>query len=441
MLNLNVYAGLFFESIAVFTTLFFFIQYSILKKKEHLFYTLYLLAITVYYLIAVPELFFSVNDRNEASIHVLGYFKRPVQFLSSVFYTYFIIHYLGLISKSSYLFNFFKWLIRLYMLLAVVCLVLNFLNIFYTGIYYIVSILLFPVQLVTVIALLKHKVSYSKYIIAGTLILLIGSSITLMISLHGVNEPGSLLKSIHIFLPVQVSILINMFLFSIALQKKIADNERSLLNAASQRQEAIIVERERIIADLHDDVGGGLSSIRMMSELMANQGNPGNAASVAEKISHTAKDIAQRMNTIIWSLNEENDTLANMIEYVRQYGISFFENSAVQFQCTTDGDVPGDIQLKGVQRKNIFLIIKEAFHNILKHAGATNASVHIALADNILDIQVRDNGKGIINPNQFGNGLKNMKKRMDEIGGNLSITSDGGTIITIDVILYEAKQS
>ncbi|MBC7535140.1 MAG: hypothetical protein H7258_05550 [Ferruginibacter sp.] len=435
MLQFQIYLALFFESISIFMTLFFFIQYSIIKRREHLYYALYLLAISVYYLLAVPDLFFSRNAGNSNILDDLNFFKRPVQFMSSVFYTLFVIYYLGLKNTSLYLYKFFRFLIGSYFFLALLCLLFNFLNIEYNNAYYLLSMLLLPVQLYVVGTLLKNQVPYSKFIVWGTIMIILGSTVTLLISIYGPHT-GGLLQAVQIFLPVQFCILIDMFLFTIALQKKIADNEKSLIDAAYQRQHAVLLERERIIADLHDDVGGGLSSIRMMSDLMAHPGsnvNPVNTISFAHKISITAKDIAQRMHTIIWSLNAENDTLGNFVEYVRQYGFSFFENSGVTFNCNTDADLPVDLQLKGVQRKNIFLIMKEAFHNTLKHAGAANSNVHIYIGKKILHIEVKDNGSGVTNPNQFGNGLKNMKKRMDEIGGTLEITSNGGTNIKINV--------
>ncbi|MEO7523133.1 MAG: 7TM diverse intracellular signaling domain-containing protein, partial [Ferruginibacter sp.] len=431
-LNFQIYLALFFESIAIFMCVFFLIQYSILKRREHLNYALYLLAISVYYLLAIPELFFLMNENSSVTITTLNLFKRPVQYLSSVFYTFFIIYYLGLNNTSSYLRKFFRLLIALYLVLSVACLLLNFLQIQYNQIYYLVSLMILPLQLYIVFALLKHKVAYSKYIIWGTIMILIGSAITLTISIYAPHT-GKMIDTIRIFLPVQVSILVDIFLFTVALQKKIADTEKSLINAAYQRQHAVLLERERIIADLHDDVGGGLSSIRMMSDLLAQQGNTINTSAFAQKISVTAKDIAHRMHTIIWSLNVENDTLENFVEYVRQYGFSFFENSSVNFSCTTDRDLPLELQLKGVLRKNLFLIMKEAFHNILKHAGAQEVIVHIFVSDLSLHILVKDDGIGIVNPNQFGNGLKNMKKRMDEIGGSVEISSNGGTTIKIDV--------
>ncbi len=437
MFNFQIYLALFFESISIFMSLFFFLQYSIIKKKEHLFYACYLLAVSVYYLFALPQLFFPLSQENSHAIAVLNFFKRPVQYLSSVFYTVFIIYYLGLKSTSAYLFKFFRILIAAYLILSATCLVLNILELKYDRVYYLTSLLLLPIQFYVVIALLKHKVPYSKYIIWGTIMILLGSTITLLISIY-VPHTGTLIDVVQIFLPVQVSILIDMFLFTVALQKKIADNEKTLISSAYQRQHAVLLERERIIADLHDDVGGGLSSIRMMSDLMAHQSsnaNTTNVTSFAEKISVTAKDIAQRMNTIIWSLNAENDTLENFVEYVRQHCVSFFENSGIKMRCNTNADLPGNIQLTGVLRKNLFLIIKEAFHNILKHADASSTDVNISISGNKLHIEVKDNGRGINNPNQFGNGLKNMKKRMDEIGGKFTIVSNNGTSIAIEVEL------
>lgn len=417
-------------------SVFFFIQYSIIRKKEHFFYAVYLLSLSVYYVLAIPDLFFPLNARDSDFITALNIFKRPVQFLSSVFYTFFVVYYLGLKNTSKFLFRFFWWLMVCYVLLSSLCLLFNLLKIPYDDTYYLISLLLFPAQIFGVSALFKYKVPYSKYIIWGTIIVILGSAIALMISKFGPH--ATLLDRIKIFLPAQLCIILDMFLFTVALQKKIADTEKSLINSAYQRQHAVLLERERIIADLHDDVGGGLSSIRMMSDLMVQQGSNGNTAntvSFAQKISVTSKDIAQRMHTIIWSLNVENDTLENFVEYVRQYGISFFENSGVHFQCTTDSDIPLHVQLKGVQRKNLFLIIKESFHNILKHAAAQKAVVHIFVGDSILHIQVKDDGNGIKNPNQFGNGLKNMKKRMEEIGGKLEIFSNAGTTIKIDAVI------
>ncbi|MES2648390.1 MAG: two-component regulator propeller domain-containing protein [Bacteroidota bacterium] len=206
-----------------------------------------------------------------------------------------------------------------------------------------------------------------------------------------------------------------------------------------EKQQAVIHERERIISDLHDDVGGGLSTIRMMSDLMITQYKKQTGAAefeedvkqgFAQKISATAKDIAQRMHTIIWSLNADNDTLGNFSEYVRQFGVSFFEDTGILFAFEAT-NIPEAYQLNGIQRKNLFMITKESFHNVLKHSNATKVEVKMYMQQQALHLEIRDNGCGFKMVNQFGNGLKNMHKRMEEINGEINLQNSGGTSIQL----------
>lgn len=431
MINLDELFVFFFESVALFMSGFFLMQFIILKKKEYLFYSIYLLLLTVYYLLAIPEFFFGVDPVNKVLVAKYDLFKRPVQFMISVFYGLFVMHYLALRKIASPLHRTFKILIYLYVVLSVLCLTANITGFTYDPIYYGVSLLLFPVQLYIVIALFRYKVRYSRFIIWGSINVIVGSVVTLLLSIELTKNPGGSINNANSYIPVMISILADIFLFTVALQRKIADNEKSLIDAAYQRQKAVFSERERIIADLHDDVGGGLSSIRMMSDLMIQEQQLGNAAHFPQKISSTVKEIAQRMNTIIWSLNIENDSLQNFTEYVRQFGVTFFENSSTQFSCEVSSELPINKELSGVQRKNLFLIIKEALHNTLKHAGASKVAVNIYTKEGRLCIDVIDNGSGIKNSNSFGNGLKNMKKRMEEIDGQINFTATEGTCISI----------
>ncbi len=439
MNNISEYFIFFFESVAFFMAIFFFIQYRILKKAEYFFYAVYLLLLSVYYLLAIPEFFFGISQDDQAAIADFNLFKRTVQFLISFFYSLFVIYYLGLKQRSRPLYLIFRYLLLLYILLSLACLAGNFFNLKYDPVYYVIGMLLFPLQLYVVTALFKYKVPYSVYVIWGSIILLVGSIISLLLSLYLVKNPGGMITNDNSYIPVMISILLDIFLFTVALQRKIADNEKSLINAAHSRQQAVILERERIIADLHDDIGAGLSSIRMMSDLMAQQqleNNQSVPVNFSQKISTTTKEIALRINTIIWSLNEENDTLQNFSEYVRLFGISFFENSPIKFQCTISANLPLQATLTGVQRKNLFLIVKEALHNILKHSGASSATLFIKMENKLLCIEMADNGTGIKNLNSFGNGIKNMKKRVYEIQGNIYFKSENGTHIKMEVPIH-----
>ncbi|MEO6830983.1 MAG: ATP-binding protein [Chitinophagaceae bacterium] len=212
------------------------------------------------------------------------------------------------------------------------------------------------------------------------------------------------------------------------LKELAIEHERKTTEAISAAKDE---ERQRILADLHDDVGGGLSSIRMVSDLMITQHEQLQRVNeYALKISGITKDVTQRMNTIVWALNNENDTLQNLCEYIRQYGYTFFENSPITFESKLPENLP-EIELSGLQRKDIFLCVKEALNNISKHSEAKNAWVNISVAAKVLSIEVADNGKGIVSENQFGNGLKIMQKRMLELGGSINYVVDGGTKILL----------
>lgn len=425
----------FFECVCFFMAVFFFLQYAIMRKPEYFWYSSYLMLLTIYYLLAIPEIFFSVKTTNKDVIAGYDLFKRPVQFFISVCYSWFVIYYLGLRSMSSPLYRLFIAFLVIYIVLALLCLAGNIAGINYDPAYYIISLLLFPLQMYAVIALFRYKVPYARFIIWGSINVLVGSTVTLLLSLQAMRDPGGPVNNANSYVAVMLAILADIFLFTIALQRKIADNEKSLINAAYNKQQAILLERERIIADLHDDVGGGLSSIRMMSDLMVQQQDEANLPkpNFPQRISSTAKEIAQRMNTIIWSLNQENDSLENFVEYVRQYGVSFFENSSFRFRCVPSENLPLQKVLGGAQRKNLFLIIKEALHNALKHSGADNVVVNIYMQGTALQVQVQDDGRGMGDVPTLGDGKKNMKKRAEEINGSLHIESNAGTSIHVSV--------
>lgn len=431
------YAVVFFQGICMFMSVFFMVQYIILRRKEHLSYSLYLSFLWIYYFLAIPEVFFPVDINDPDVVYKFNLFKRPVQFTISICYTFFILYYLNLRVKSVFLYRLFRTMNIIYVSAAALCLIGNIFEFNYDNIYFIFSIALFPIQVYLIIALFRHQVAYSRYIIWGSLITVITSSTTLVFYIYLFSKPqiASYANALS-YLPVMTGIIADMYLFSIALQKKIADTEKFLVSAAVNRQQAIAKERERIIADLHDDVGGGLSSIRMLSDLMQEPkfiDQPGRVQTTAEKISATAKEIAQRMHTIIWSLNADNDSLENFYEYVRQYGVSFFGESDISFECFKNFNQGSQIQLSGVQRKNLFLITKEAFHNILKHAKANKVTVKVLLHGHIIELIISDNGDGMHEKQPTegsGNGLKNMRKRMDEIGGSLSISENSGLTLT-----------
>jgi signal transduction histidine kinase len=146
-----------------------------------------------------------------------------------------------------------------------------------------------------------------------------------------------------------------------------------------------------------------------------------------EKISQSADDVLNKMNAIIWSMNSKNDSLGNLISYIRAYSTEYLEGTSVKCTVSIPNDIP-EKELSGDKRRNIFLCVKETLNNMLKHAGATELTIDI-LAGGMLRIRIHDNGRGIDlqKIRQFGNGLQNIRRRMESIGGDFEIKNNNGT--------------
>jgi signal transduction histidine kinase/predicted negative regulator of RcsB-dependent stress response len=203
-----------------------------------------------------------------------------------------------------------------------------------------------------------------------------------------------------------------------------------------EKQRAILEERHRISADLHDDVGSGLSKITLLSELLKTQAKTPENRKEAEKISDTALEVSSTISEIIWALNSNNDYLENMVAYIRRYAAEYFENSPVKLHIVTQGEIL-PTPINGEHRRNIFYTVKEALNNILKHAEATEAELKFVVMNDKLDVIISDNGKGIPDGdlNRFGNGINNMRARMKSISGEFKIENHQGTRIFLKLAI------
>ena len=203
--------------------------------------------------------------------------------------------------------------------------------------------------------------------------------------------------------------------------------QRSLL----EKQLAVQFERQRISAEMHDDIGAGLSGIRLLTEMTRGKVKDTAASSEVEKIYESVGDISAKMKEVIWSLNTENDELSSLISYIQRQARSWLEHYPCQLTITIPEKIP-DLEIDGESRRNIFLTVKEAVHNIIKHSGANKVNINI-VCDEQLIISVSDNGRGIGVEENTGNGLKNMKHRIQQLSGNFFIQNSEGVTLTFEI--------
>ncbi len=193
-------------------------------------------------------------------------------------------------------------------------------------------------------------------------------------------------------------------------------------------------ERNRISADIHDELGSGMTAIRLMSEIARNKMKENTPVEI-EKISYSADDLLNKMNAIVWSMYSGNDTLDNLVFYIRSYAMEYFENTNLHCQVNASEQIP-DKELSGDKRRNVFLCVKETLNNVLKHAKASELKIDI-ITNHSLIIKITDNGIGIDTKKlrQFGNGLKNIARRMESVGGTFKIENNKGTVTTLELLI------
>ncbi|HTH31095.1 MAG TPA: ATP-binding protein, partial [Lacibacter sp.] len=123
--------------------------------------------------------------------------------------------------------------------------------------------------------------------------------------------------------------------------------------------------------------------------------------------------------------------------YIRSYASEYLDNFDMDYNINVPAEIP-NADVSGVKRRNIFLVLKESINNVMKHAKATLVEINIRFENEQMLVEIVDNGKGI-DPeklNQFGNGLKNMQRRMESIGGSFIILNNNGTTIKLEMPLH-----
>jgi len=183
--------------------------------------------------------------------------------------------------------------------------------------------------------------------------------------------------------------------------------------------------RARIAGDLHDEIGSNIGGIILLSELTRQ--SPGlspDARASLHEINATAQRTASAMRDIVWFLNPDFDTLADMVARMREFATTLLSGRACEFAAPDLAPAPG---LPLEFRRNVFFAFKEILHNIVKHADASAVSIHIEVSGRQFTLRIHDNGHGFDSAQATsGHGLRSLRQRAEHLGGQLAIESEPG---------------
>jgi len=186
--------------------------------------------------------------------------------------------------------------------------------------------------------------------------------------------------------------------------------------------------RASIAADLHDQVGAGLTDIAILSEVAARKA--GDLPELA-RVAATARELVDGMGDIVWLINPRWDSLHELFLRLKDSYDELFAHGGAELEVG-DLSVFEDVRLPMAWRQDLHLLYKEAIRNALRHSGCRRAELSVALRGRRLEVLLRDDGRGFSpeRRNGHGEGLESMRRRAERLGGRLTIdSSPEGTLV------------
>jgi ligand-binding sensor domain-containing protein/signal transduction histidine kinase len=209
-----------------------------------------------------------------------------------------------------------------------------------------------------------------------------------------------------------------------------------------EQQAALDKERARIARDIHDDLGCRLTKIVLLTELaLQPAGKPDDTTERVRQISVNARQGIQSLDETVWAINPRNDTLPHLIDYIGQFTFEFLQSAGIGCRVNLPEHPPARAISTDV-RHNLFFAVKESLNNVVRHSRASEVWLRIAVNDMSIRVEIEDNGRGFERPpdDACEDGLRNMRRRMQDIGGQCLIESKVGAGTRISFVYPWSRQ-
>ena len=224
-----------------------------------------------------------------------------------------------------------------------------------------------------------------------------------------------------------VAVLISVLAFLFAVARAVYVRRVRMRLAAIRQRDVLSLERARIARDIHDDIGARLTRISMLISMMAERNSE--ASDIAEEV----RAVVHALDEVVWAVEPRNDTLSSFVDYIYHYAEMFVEASGLNLRVKFPEDVP-DSGVSSVVRHAVYMCVKEALNNVVKHAEASKVFIGMVVDGNRVVMRIGDDGKGFTVSRNGGNGLHNMRTRMESICGLFSIRprAEGGSEVVLE---------
>lgn len=426
----------FFQGIVIFQALVFIVIYFLNRKKDILFYGLFLVCIAAYFFINAPYTFFGIPEEDVWNSAWYNYVNTPVIITSNIFYLLFHQAFFSDLTKSEFIKKIFRLALLLMLAFFALFMFLSILKINSQFIYYSAKIIIIFPAMVVAYFIVKQRLPFYKLITTGLILVVLGTSMTAWFDYRFSENLGtSIFATTYPFLFIKLGLLGEMIFYLTALLKKWNYLERSILQKDYERVLEMEKLKNEISKELHDDIGSTLSGIQMYSHLAAEQNRLGlkqQSDKSLNLIKEASGEMIRRLNDMVWALQPGKFTMEELAEKIKEHAV--FMAGAKNIQLNTGIQIESDCCIATEWRHHVFMIAKEIVNNAVKHAGASIINIEIKEVSNYLTLEIADNGIGFdFTTINYGQGLKNLRERAEDMGADLVIDSeeDKGTRIRL----------
>lgn len=426
---------IFFCGLVFFQLVVMAFQWRIQRRREYVYYTLYLAAIFIYFFQKIEriyelDIFFCYQPE------IVEWLNPVSSLLSQFFYLCFGRYFLGISSEQKDIYRIFRFLEISIWIAVVFNVFLLWISdgLFAYQFFGYFSLYLFVGALVLIYKVLRLKTPYAIFILAGSFMAIVGNLLSLLVSLTHIN----LIDGFWGITYVQIGIVLEILVFNVGLlykskiiEKENLEAQQSLIKQLEENEKLnknMQQIRDKISQDLHDDIGATLSSIKIYSEVAQKQWErfPQKVPQLLAKIQENAGEIMEAMGDIVWTINPKRDKMEDLIFKMTTFANELLSMKQIDFEARISPELY-QLRLGMNERKNLFLIFKEAINNAAKYSQAKQVKFDLACEAKCLKMRIQDDGIGFEpEPLHLGNGTTNMRKRAAEIGGSLQILSEKG---------------
>jgi len=427
-----------FLGIILFQLVYIYFQWFWIRKKEYVLYIIYIIVEGVYFL---NKMEYSLDLKILYSYYpaLSVYFDRTLPIFSIYFYYKFARYFIDLPNKMPLLNKRVKILentMLFYSVADFIFIILTY-NLALEAIFInLISLIVFIASLYIIISFLKQRMALYYFIIAGSLFLLFGS-IGSLIAYNLANAGHNI--GFNPILILQIAFVLEIFCFTtgLAYKARLDSKERILsqqqliheLEEMEKLQNKMQTIREKIARDLHDDIGANLGSISFYSKAALKQlDDKTKIEEIIREIESSAKETVDNLSDVVWAVDTNNDSTEKLILRIEKFCYQMLSPHDIEMHFNTDAGI-FNIKMDMEVRKNVFLICKEAIHNIAKYASCKTVFLNFTLVQNYLKLEIKDDGSGfdLEETNSYnGNGLRNIKKRGKEVNADITINSEIG---------------